>query len=467
MIPDSISYWQQTAPTVPLSTDIPRSVDVAVIGGGLMGTATSYWLAREGVSVALLEREAIGWGAPNCCYNYRYSSSACHQFLRNVDRCAGNRSHAERVVWKSMNVSPFVIGVSGHQNLVDEATRNFVAQQFRVLLMSYQQQTPRLVLYSSLALGADQLFVRIALEQGIPVEAVLPCAEYETIFRTEEERHVYTHLLQACQQIHLLPNQQCGDAAFLAAGQWIVDHCHLMILAWNGLPPRGRGGTGDMATYARLKGRPFIHLHTVQHMVKQYGNMAVQPPSASHISPKRTFITEQQTVYQGPLLTVNQYHLCLPDGQEVVRDIVERPESVLILPVGQKDIVLLVKEYDLGAGQWQLTIPGGKVEHTHAATLEEQAQRELQQEIGYRAGRLEKLIEFYSHPGYIFHHVHVFLASNLEWDPLELEPHEEIHVQTYMLKDALDATLEDNRFDPEAALALWLYAKQKRNSERD
>src|SRR6266487_3275558 len=63
MISDSISYWQQTAPIVPLSTDVPHLVDVVVIGGGLMGTATSYWLAREGVSVALLEREAIGWGA--------------------------------------------------------------------------------------------------------------------------------------------------------------------------------------------------------------------------------------------------------------------------------------------------------------------------------------------------------------------------------------------------------------------
>ena len=60
---DSISYWQHTASTIPLSTDLPPSVDVVVIGGGLMGTATSYWLAREGVSVALLEREAIGWGA--------------------------------------------------------------------------------------------------------------------------------------------------------------------------------------------------------------------------------------------------------------------------------------------------------------------------------------------------------------------------------------------------------------------
>jgi 8-oxo-dGTP pyrophosphatase MutT (NUDIX family) len=361
-----------------------------------------------------------------------------------------------------MNNSPLIIGVSGHQNLGDEATREFVAQQFRELLVTYQQRVPHLVLYSCLALGADQLFVRIALEQGVPVEVILPCADYETIFHTEEDHHTYTRLLQACQQVHLLPYQECSDDTFLAAGHWIVDQSDVMILAWNGLPSQGRGGTGDVATYARSIGRPFIHLHTMQHLMKCYGDVSGQLPFPSHTAPKRTFVTARQTVYQGPVLTVNQYHLHMPDGQELVRDIVERPESVLILPVGQNTIVLLAEEYDLGAGQWQLKLPGGKVERASAVTLEEQAQRELRQEIGYRAGQLEKLIEFYSHPGYIFHRVHVFIASDLEWDPLELEPHEEIKVQTYTLKDALNATLEDNRFDPEAALALWLYAKKKR-----
>ncbi len=357
---------------------------------------------------------------------------------------------------------PFVIGVSGHQNLGDEATRDFVAQQFRELLLTYQQQIPHLVLFSCLAIGSDQLFVRIALELGIPVEVVIPCAEYETIFRTEEDRYAYASLLQACQQTHLLPHQQCSEDAFLEAGKWIVEHSTLMILAWNGRPPQGRGGTGDMAMYARLRGRPFIHIHTVQHRVKSYGDISVESSFASHIAPKRSFITTQQTVYQGPVLTVNQYHLSMPDGQELVRDIVERPESVLILPIGQNDIVLLIEEYDLGAGQWQLTIPGGKVEDVCFDTLEEQAQRELRQEIGYRAGRLEKLIEFYGHPGYIFHRVHVFIATELEWDPLELEKHEEIKTQTYTIKEALDATLDDNRCDPEAALVLWLYAQKKK-----
>jgi hypothetical protein len=76
-------------------------------------------------------------------------------------------------------------------------------------------------------------------------------------------------------------------------------------------------------------------------------------------------------------------------------------------------------------------------------------------------GILEKLTDFYSHPGYIAHHVHVFVASELVWNPLEAESHEEIRVQSSTLQEALDATLIDHRCDPEAALALWVYSRKK------
>ena len=90
--------------------------------------------------------------------------------------------------------------------------------------------------------------------------------------------------------------------------------------------------------------------------------------------------------------------------------------------------------------------------------VKEQAEMELRQEIGYRAGKYEKLLDFYSHPGYVAHKVHLFTAYDLEWDPLEMEVHEEIRVHTLTLKEALAATQIDYRCDPEAALALWLYA---------
>src|SRR5262249_47540953 len=133
----------------------------------------------------------------------------------------------------------------------------------------------------------------------------------------------------------------------------------------------------------------------------------------------------------------------------------------LILPAGQQDIVLLIEEYDFGAGVWQLTLPGGKIESLHTEEWFEQAQQELRQEIGYRAARLERLTDFHSHPGYIAHQVHVFVAYDLTWDPLAPESHEQIRVHTYTLKEALASTYIPNRWDPEAALVLWLYAQKK------
>jgi len=46
---------------------------------------------------------------------------------------------------------------------------------------------------------------------------------------------------------------------------------------------------------------------------------------------------------------------------------------------------------------------------------------ELREEMEYRSGRLEKLLDFYSHPGHIAHKVHLLVAYDLEWEPLEME----------------------------------------------
>ena len=60
---ESPSYWQATAPAFTQSSPLPTHTDVAVIGGGLLGTATSYWLAKAGIPVLLLERTRPAAGA--------------------------------------------------------------------------------------------------------------------------------------------------------------------------------------------------------------------------------------------------------------------------------------------------------------------------------------------------------------------------------------------------------------------
>lgn len=364
-----------------------------------------------------------------------------------------------------MDGSILRIGVSGHQQIGDDSAIEFVSQQLHELLSKFQhlrrENGQRLVVYSALAIGTDRLFVKTALALGIPVEVVIPCAHYADIYVSSEIREEYHDLLSRCQRAHELPFEDCSEDVYLAAGHWIVDHTDLMILVWNGYPAGGKGGTADIASYARLVRCPFIHINPRLHSVKRYGSFG-DSSRMPRSSAKRKYAVEQQTVYQGQILTVNHYRLQMPDGKVIERDIVERPESVLVLPVGQTNNVMLIEEYDLGAGLWQLTIPGGKVIDSTPEGILKQAQIELREETGFRARRFEKLLDLNSHPGYIAHKVHLLIAYDLEWDPLEMDDGEEIRVHTLTLDRALAATREDYRCDPEAALALWLFASESR-----
>src|SRR5712691_5873448 len=165
-----------------------------------------------------------------------------------------------------MDGSTLRIGISGHQQIGDEATIEFVSQQLRELLSKFQrlrgEQGQNVVVYSALAIGTDRLFVKTALRLGIPVEVVIPCSQYAGIYESAEIRKEYHDLLSRCQQVHELPFLECSEDAYLAAGHWIVDHSDLIILVWNGYPAGGKGGTADIACYARLVRCPFIHINS-------------------------------------------------------------------------------------------------------------------------------------------------------------------------------------------------------------
>ncbi|GHO72537.1 FAD-dependent oxidoreductase [Ktedonobacter sp. SOSP1-85] len=59
----SISYWQRTVEALPLESQLPAEADIVIIGGGIVGVALSYWLARAGRAPVLLERAHLAYGA--------------------------------------------------------------------------------------------------------------------------------------------------------------------------------------------------------------------------------------------------------------------------------------------------------------------------------------------------------------------------------------------------------------------
>ncbi len=166
-------------------------------------------------------------------------------------------------------ITSYRIGVTGHRALGDQATVQFVAQAFQDLLLQAQRQhTKGVITLSGLAEGSDTLFAETALALGIPLEAVIAYEGFEEDFPPGLVRQHYQHLLEQCQAVHWLPFHERSDDAYLAVGQWIVDHSDLLLAVWNGQPAAGKGGTGDVVAYAQLVGRRVVHIHTTDHTIK-------------------------------------------------------------------------------------------------------------------------------------------------------------------------------------------------------
>jgi len=110
-------------------------------------------------------------------------------------------------------------------------------------------------------------------------------------------------------------------------------------------------------------------------------------------------------------------------GEEFDRHVVHHPGAVVVVPVIDGDAVL-VRQWRVATGRVLLEVPAGKRD-VEGEPPETTANRELEEEIGYVAGRLDKLCEFYNSPGFCDEYTHLFLATELEERTRAAVSHEE------------------------------------------
>jgi hypothetical protein len=113
---------------------------------------------------------------------------------------------------------------------------------------------------SSLAEGADQLFAAHVLGAGGVLEAIVPCEDYGRTLATDSGRVRYEQFRNAAETVITLPFAKPSEEAFLAAGHTLRDRCDHLFAVWDGRPARGLGGTADVVSYARTRGRPITVL---------------------------------------------------------------------------------------------------------------------------------------------------------------------------------------------------------------
>lgn len=151
-------------------------------------------------------------------------------------------------------------------------------------------------------------------------------------------------------------------------------------------------------------------------------------------------IIKQKERYKGQTFSVVEY-TCEVDGKKIKRDILERRDGVVIVAIDPDLNVLMLSEYCAGSNSFILSLPGGSIDKTDT-DLQAAASRELREETGYAANRIEKLRYAYSHPSTSNRRSHVFLALDLQHDPLPASD-EILQVQRMPLDAAISASYDD------------------------
>lgn len=128
--------------------------------------------------------------------------------------------------------------------------------------------------------------------------------------------------------------------------------------------------------------------------------------------------------------------------------------AVIVVPLLDDDTVLLVREYAAGLHHYEMGLVKGRLEANES--ILDAAQRELREEAGYAAKRLEELTTLSLAPGYMTHVTHVVLARDLYPSRLEGDEPEEMEVVPWPLADLHELTARPDCTEGRTIAALYI-----------
>ena len=162
-----------------------------------------------------------------------------------------------------------------------------------------------------------------------------------------------------------------------------------------------------------------------------------------------------ELVYDGKVAKAYKVQVRMPDGRAVERDFIHYGGAVVVLPVLADGSIVLIHNYRFAVDEHLCELPAGMLDPGEDPA--ECAARELAEETGYTAGRLEKLGAFYTGPGTTDENMHAFLARDLRDGPQKLETYEQITVEVFSDAQVRQMVLSGTIHDGKTIAALGLY----------
>ncbi|MDL2321731.1 NUDIX hydrolase [Desulfosarcina sp. OttesenSCG-928-B08] len=158
-------------------------------------------------------------------------------------------------------------------------------------------------------------------------------------------------------------------------------------------------------------------------------------------------------------------NITLPNGKTMDMDLIRHPGAAAIVPITDDGNVLLLEQYRHAVGGFIWEIPAGTL--NPGEDPDTCADRELIEETGYAAGKIEKLTEITPVPGYSDERIHIYLATRLTPASQHLDPDEVLFVHSVPLEEAMAAIADSRIQDAKTIAGLYLASLRLKHRKQD
>lgn len=174
-------------------------------------------------------------------------------------------------------------------------------------------------------------------------------------------------------------------------------------------------------------------------------------------SEPRAQLVERRVIWEGNVGSFGLDTVVLPSGERATLALFKHPGASAVVPFLDRDHVVLLRQFRHAAGGVIWEVPAGKLDRGEDPAV--CAVRELEEETGYRAGRVVQTGSVLTTPGFTDERIHLFCAYDLVPGPARPEAHEVIRTEVVPLERALLLIERGELIDGKSIAALFLAAR--------
>lgn len=163
----------------------------------------------------------------------------------------------------------------------------------------------------------------------------------------------------------------------------------------------------------------------------------------------------QELAYKGHIIDVYKDIVELPNGKQVEWDLVKHKGASAVVAVDQDGKIIMVRQYRNSLERMSLEIPAGGINEGEEPKMS--ALRELEEEAGQKAGKIEHLVDAITAIGFCNEVVYIYLATELVETEQHLDEDEFVQIERYSVEELIDMIIEGKIKDAKTIAGVLTY----------